>query len=148
MFYWRRISHTTLYALWSHYIYVYIYIHIYVRKIKPVYYRRYVDDIFAPFRSHDHLEKFTNYLNSKHKILNLPMKKKVTINCLFWIFWYQDQTTVLKHLLTTNQLLVGYILTSIVSITTNIKSVWFLLCCLEHFQVSLTFLGFTQKSAI
>ena len=68
------------------YIYIYIYIHIYVRKIKPVYYRRYVDDIFAPFRSHDHLEKFTNYLNSKHKILNLPMKKKVTINCLFWIF--------------------------------------------------------------
>ena len=147
MFYWRRISHTTLYALWSHYIYTY-FLHIYVRKIKPVYYRRYVDDIFAPFRSHDHLEKFTNYLNSKHKILNLPMKKKVTINCLFWIFWYQDQTTVLKHLLTTNQLLVGYILTSIVSITTNIKSVWFLLCYLEHFQVSLTFLGFTQKSAI
>ena len=26
---------------------------------KPVYYRRYVDDIFALFRSPDHLEKFT-----------------------------------------------------------------------------------------
>ena len=34
---------------------------------KPVYYRRYVDDIFALFCSPDHLEKFTNYLNSKHK---------------------------------------------------------------------------------
>ena len=22
------------------------------------------------------------------KILNLPMRKKVTIHCLFWIFWY------------------------------------------------------------
>ena len=34
---------------------------------KLVYYRRYVDDIFALFRSRDHFEKFTNCLNSKHK---------------------------------------------------------------------------------
>ena len=34
------------------------------------------------------------------------MRKKVTI--LFWIFWHQDQRTVLKHLFTINQLLVGY----------------------------------------
>ena len=44
---------------------------------KPVYYRRYVDDIFALFRSPDHLEKFTNYLNSKKKILNLRMRKSL-----------------------------------------------------------------------
>ena len=31
---------------------------------KPVYYRRYVDDIFALFHSPDHLENFTSYLNS------------------------------------------------------------------------------------
>ena len=35
---------------------------------KPVYYIRHVDDIFALFRSPDHLEKFTNYLNLKHNI--------------------------------------------------------------------------------
>ena len=35
--------------------------------LKPVYFRRYVDDTFALFRSPDHLKKFTNYLNSKHK---------------------------------------------------------------------------------
>ena len=34
---------------------------------EPIYYRRYVDDIFALFRSADHLEKFTNYFNSKQK---------------------------------------------------------------------------------
>ena len=34
---------------------------------KRVYDRRYVDEIFALLRSPDHLEKFTNYLNSKHK---------------------------------------------------------------------------------
>ena len=35
-------------------------------EFKPVYYRIYVDDIFILFRSPDHLEKFKNYLNSKH----------------------------------------------------------------------------------
>ena len=34
---------------------------------KPVYYRRYVDDIFALFRSPDHLANFTSDLNLKHK---------------------------------------------------------------------------------
>ena len=34
---------------------------------KAVYYRKYLDDIFALFCSSDHLEKFRNYLNSKHK---------------------------------------------------------------------------------
>ena len=34
---------------------------------EPIYYRRYVEDIFALFRSPDHLETFTHYLNSKHK---------------------------------------------------------------------------------
>ena len=59
---------------------------------------------------------------------NLPMRKKITIHCLFWIFWYQYQRMVLKYLFTTTQLLVGWILTSIVSFTTNIKLVWFLAC--------------------
>ena len=36
-------------------------------EFKLVYYRRYVDDIFVLFRSPDHLEKFKNYLNSKHR---------------------------------------------------------------------------------
>ena len=39
---------------------------------KPVYYRRYVDDIF---RSPDHLKKFTNYLNSKHRNINFTYEK-------------------------------------------------------------------------
>ena len=43
---------------------------------KPVYYRRYVDDIFALFRSQDHLEKFTNYLNWKHKNIKFTDDKE------------------------------------------------------------------------
>ena len=42
----------------------------------PVYYRRYVDDIFALFRSPDHLEKFTSYLNSKHKNIKFTYEKE------------------------------------------------------------------------
>ena len=38
-----------------------------LEDFKLVYYRRYVDDKFALFRSPDHLKKFTNYFNSKHK---------------------------------------------------------------------------------
>ena len=43
---------------------------------KPVYYRRYVDDIFALFRLPDHLEKFTNHLNSNHKNIKSTYEKE------------------------------------------------------------------------
>ena len=45
---------------------------------KPVYYRRFVDDIFAMFRLPDYLEKFTNYLNSKHKNIKFTYEKEST----------------------------------------------------------------------
>ena len=35
-------------------------------EFKPVFYRRYVDDIFVLFKSADHLEKFCNYFNTCH----------------------------------------------------------------------------------
>ena len=35
-------------------------------KFKPVYYRRYVDDIFVLFKSRDHLIKFRDYLKKCH----------------------------------------------------------------------------------
>ena len=46
----------------------FLYFHekIWLNDFKPVCCRRYVDDIFVLFRLPDHLEKFTNYLNSKH----------------------------------------------------------------------------------
>ena len=34
---------------------------------KPIVYRRFVDDTFSLFRSKDHVEKFTNYLNKQQK---------------------------------------------------------------------------------
>ena len=43
---------------------------------KPVFYRRYVDDIFALFSSPDHADKFKEYLSSKHPNINFSIEKK------------------------------------------------------------------------
>ena len=50
---------------------------------KLVYYRRYVDGIFSLFRSPDHLEKFTNYVNSKHKNIKFTYEKESNNSLLF-----------------------------------------------------------------
>ena len=38
-------------------------------KYRPLYYRRFVDDIFALFKSSDHLKRFQSYLNNKISFL-------------------------------------------------------------------------------
>ena len=43
---------------------------------KPVFYRRYVDDIFALFSSPDHADKFNEYLSSKHPNINFSIEKE------------------------------------------------------------------------
>ena len=37
-------------------------------KFKPVFYKRYVDDIFVLFKRPEHVKPFVDYMNSKHKI--------------------------------------------------------------------------------
>ena len=44
-------------------------------EFKPVWYRRYVDDIFVLFRSPDHLEKFKNYLNSTRRNIRFTCER-------------------------------------------------------------------------
>ena len=46
-------------------------------EFKTVYYKRYVDDIFVLFRSRHHLEKFNEYLNTKHANIKLTCEKEV-----------------------------------------------------------------------
>ena len=41
---------------------------------KPVFYRHYVDDIFALFSSPDHADKFKEYLSSKHPNINFTIE--------------------------------------------------------------------------
>ena len=45
-------------------------------EFKPAYCRRYVDDIFVLFHSPGHLEKFKNYLNSKHRNIRFTCEKE------------------------------------------------------------------------
>ena len=44
------------------------------KHFKPVYYKRYVDDIIVLFESPEHVPLFANYLNSKHKKLKFTFE--------------------------------------------------------------------------
>ena len=45
-------------------------------EFKPAYYRRYLDDIFVLFRSHDHLIKFRDYLNKCHNNMKFSFEEE------------------------------------------------------------------------
>ena len=45
-------------------------------SLKPVFYRRYVDNIFVLFSSLDQAEKFKKYLSSKHPNINFSLEKE------------------------------------------------------------------------
>ena len=53
------------------------------RVAKPTFYKRYVDDIFAVFKSELDAETFHTYLNTNTKTSNLRMKNKLKISYLF-----------------------------------------------------------------
>ena len=44
--------------------------------LKPVSYRRYIDDIFVLFSTPDHADKFREYLPSKHPKINFFIEKE------------------------------------------------------------------------
>ena len=43
---------------------------------KPVFYRRYIDNIFVLFSSPDHAYKFREYLSSKHPKIKFSIQKE------------------------------------------------------------------------
>ena len=45
-------------------------------EFKPVFYRRYVDDIFALLKSTDHLVKFRNYFSTFHPNMSFPFEEE------------------------------------------------------------------------
>ena len=46
----------------------------YPDKFKPVFYKRYVDDIFVLFKRPEHVKPFIDYMNSKHKNINFSFE--------------------------------------------------------------------------
>ena len=45
-------------------------------KSKPVFYKRYVDDIFVLFKKPEHVKPFVDYMNCKHKNINFSFETK------------------------------------------------------------------------
>ena len=43
-------------------------------KFKPVFYKRYVDDIFVLFKRPEHVKPFVDYMNSKHKNISFSFE--------------------------------------------------------------------------
>ena len=51
-------------------------------KFKPVFYKRYVDDIFVLFKRPEHVKPFVDYMNSKHKKTSIfLLKRKKMVKC-------------------------------------------------------------------
>ena len=44
------------------------------KKFKPVFYKKYVDDIFVLFKRPKHVKPFVDYMNSKHKNINFSFE--------------------------------------------------------------------------
>ena len=45
-------------------------------EYRPLYYRRYIDDIFVLFNSAEHLKRFYSYLNSRHFNISLTIENE------------------------------------------------------------------------
>ena len=52
-------------------------------EFKPVFYRRYVDDIFVLFESAEHLSKFHAYLNTYHPNMSFSIEQEINGKLLF-----------------------------------------------------------------
>ena len=52
-------------------------------KFKPVFYKRYVDDIFVLFKRLGHVNLFVDYMNSKHKNINFSFQTEKDGQMLF-----------------------------------------------------------------
>ena len=54
-------------------------------EFKPVFYRRYVDDIFVLFESAEHLSKFHAYLHTCHSNMSFSFEQEVNGNLAFLV---------------------------------------------------------------
>ena len=53
------------------------------KEFKPVFYRRYVDDIFVLFESAEHLPKFCDYFNTCHRNMSFSFEQEKSGKLLF-----------------------------------------------------------------
>ena len=75
-------------------------------KFKPVYFKRYIDEIFVLFMSRDHLIKFRDYLNKCHPNMKFSFEEGKNGNLSFLDVEVSREETSLPLLSIANQLLV------------------------------------------
>ena len=51
------------------------------KEFKPIFYRKYIDDIFVLFESAKHLSKFCGYFNICHPNMSLSLDKNKMESC-------------------------------------------------------------------
>ena len=78
-------------------------------EYKPLYYRRYVDDIFVLFNSAEHLKRFHSYLNSRQLNISFTAENEKDNRMSFLDVNIIRQKTSLPLLSTGNQLLAEFI---------------------------------------
>ena len=92
-------------------------------SFKPVFYRRYEDDIFVLFRKEEHLKLFLNYFNSCHENIKFTSEKETNNKLSFLdIETSRDKTSSLSLQFMVNPHLVEYLLILIVSFPGVINS--------------------------
>ena len=52
-------------------------------EFKPVFYRRYVNDIFVLFESAEHLSIFQAYLNTRHPNMSFSFEQEINVKLSF-----------------------------------------------------------------
>ena len=60
---------------------------------KPIFYRRFVDDIFCLFENESEANEFLDYLNLQHPNIKFTDEKKILENYLFWMYKLIKTTT-------------------------------------------------------
>ena len=54
-----------------------------LKNFKPIYYKRYVDDIFVLFKKPEHVQFFLEYINKKHKNIKFSIETELNRSLSF-----------------------------------------------------------------
>ena len=67
------------------------------KSFKPMYYKRYVDDIFVLFRKPEQVLQFVNYMNKRHKNIKYCLKLKKITPFLFSMLRFVEKKIILQQ---------------------------------------------------
>jgi len=109
---------------------------------KPIFYRRYVDDIFALFNSEAEALVFFHYINNKHKNIKFTMEKEIDNKLSFLDVFLDNSSTSLKTSVFRKKTFTG-LLTGFNSFTSFSYKSGLIKCLIDRaFKINNTWFGF------